>query len=42
MESTIKKIFSNRADEIVHGEFIKYSRGVFNDKYMIEAKKSKG
>ena len=41
MESTIKKIFSKKADEIVHGEFVKYSRGVFNDKYLVEAKKVK-
>jgi len=39
MESFLKKIFSNKKDDEVHNEFIKFSRGVFNNKYVIEAKK---
>jgi len=41
MLSVINKIFSHKIDEEVHGEFIKYSRGVFNNKYLITAKKQK-
>jgi hypothetical protein len=40
MESTIKKIFSGKNDGI-HDDFVKYSKGLFSNKYMIEAKKVK-
>jgi hypothetical protein len=39
--SVIKKIFSNVRDDEVHGDFTKYSRGVFENKYLVEAKKVK-
>ncbi|MBM3232999.1 hypothetical protein FJZ18_02430 [Candidatus Pacearchaeota archaeon] len=41
MESTIYKIFSGKTDESVHAEFIKYSKGIFENKYLLEGKKSK-
>lgn len=41
MESVIKKIFSGNSDEEVHSEFIKFSRGKFENKYLINAKKQK-
>lgn len=41
MESTIKKIFSGKTDAIVHDEFVKFSKGIFSDRYLIEAKKQK-
>jgi len=40
-ESTIKKIFSGKADRQVHDEFVKFSRGIFADKYLVESKKQK-
>ena len=39
MESFIKKIFKNEKDNEVHIELIKFSRGVFNNRYLLEAKK---
>jgi hypothetical protein len=39
--SVINKIFSGLKDEEVHSDFTKYSRGVFDNKYLIEAKKQK-
>jgi hypothetical protein len=39
MESVLKKIFTGKKDEEVHGEFIKYSRGIFLNKYLVDAKK---
>ena len=41
MESVIKKIFSGKADDYVHNEFIKFGKGIFKDRYLIEAKKQK-
>lgn len=41
MESVIKKIFSGNSDENVHGEFIKYSKGIFENKYLLDAKRGK-
>ena len=41
MESVLKKIFSGKIDEEIHSEFIRFSRGVFNNRYLIEAKKQK-
>lgn len=42
MESVLKKIFSGKNDSDVHDEFIKFSRGSFDNRYLIEAKKQKG
>ncbi len=39
--NTIAKIFSGAVDERVHDEFIKFSKGVFNHKYLLEAKRQK-
>jgi len=39
--SVINKIFSGVKDEEVHGDFTKYSRGIFQNKYLVEAKKVK-
>ena len=41
MENTIRKIFSGKIDGSVHDEFVKFGRGNFKDKYLIEAKKQK-
>ena len=41
MENTLKKIFQGKTDNILHGEFIKFSKGSFKDKYLLEAKKQK-
>jgi hypothetical protein len=41
MESAIKKIFSGRTDAEVHSEFVKFSKGVFGGRYLLEAKKQK-
>lgn len=41
MRSVINKIFSGNVDESVHAEFIKYSRGVFENRYLLEGKKQK-
>lgn len=40
--SVIQKIFSGKRDEEIHSDFVKFSKGVFNDKYLVEAKKQKG
>ena len=42
MSSVINKIFSNKIDEEVHCDFVKFGKGVFNDKYLVDAKKQKG
>lgn len=34
-------IFSGKSDENVHSDFIKFSRGVFENRYLIEGKKQK-
>lgn len=39
MKSVIYKIFSGEVDEEVHGEFIKFSRGVFDNRYLVEGKR---
>lgn len=39
MESVIKTIFSGKTSSEAHLEFVKYSRGIFENKYMLEAKK---
>jgi hypothetical protein len=41
MESTIRKIFSGKSDPLIHNEFTKFSKGLFADRYMVEAKKQK-
>ena len=42
MESVIHKIFFDNADNDVHAEFVKFSRGVFDNRYVIEGKKQTG
>ena len=37
----IKKIFDSKFDEEVHQELLKYSKGEFNKKYLLEIKKKK-
>ncbi len=37
----IKKIFEGEFDEEVHSDFLKFSRGDFKDRYLIEVKKQK-
>jgi hypothetical protein len=41
MENAIRKIFSGKADEEVHSDFLKFSRGLFENKYLLEGKKQK-
>jgi hypothetical protein len=41
MKSTLRKIFEKEIDSQVHEEFIKFSKGSFKNKYLIEAKKQK-
>lgn len=41
MNSAIYKIFHNGIDEQVHNEFVKFSKGVFQDRYLVDAKKQK-
>jgi hypothetical protein len=41
MSSVLKKIFQGKTDEEVHSEFIKYGKGEFRDRYVIEGKKQK-
>ena len=41
MSSALKKIFSGENDEEVHNEFIKFGKGVFENRYLLEAKKQK-
>lgn len=39
MKNTIHKIFTGAVDEEVHSEFNKFSRGVFENRYLLEGKK---
>ncbi len=41
MQNTIRKIFSGQIDGGIHSEFVKFSKGVFENRYLIEAKKQK-
>lgn len=41
MENTIKKIFLGKVDDEVHSEFLKFSRGIFDNRYLLESKKQK-
>ena len=38
----MKKIFEGKTGEDIHNEFVKFSRGSFGDRYLVEAKKGKG
>jgi len=42
MDSFIKKIFDKNTDELVHSQFIKFSKGEFPDRAMIRARNTKG
>ena len=39
MKNIINKIFSEQIDEEVHSEFIKFSRGIFENRYLLEGRK---
>ncbi len=39
MSNTIAKIFSKKTDDQVHEEFVKFSRGVFPNRFLIQGKK---
>ncbi len=41
MENVLRNIFSGKTGETVHNEFIKFSRGIFENRYLIYAKKQK-
>ena len=41
MESVMRKIFSGKPDEEVHGEFVKFGKGVYPNRYVVQAKKQK-
>src|SRR3989344_6948269 len=41
MKNVIAKIFSGETDEEVHSDFVKFSRGVFENRYLLEGKKQK-
>jgi len=41
MSNVLKKIFEGVCDEEVHEAFIKFSRGKFNDRYLLEGKAQK-
>lgn len=42
MQNVIHKIFSGKTDEEVHSDFLKFSRGSFANRYLLEGKKQKG
>ena len=42
MDSFIKKIFEKNVDELVHSQFIKFSKGEFENRAMIRGKNTKG
>src|SRR4030042_618300 len=42
MDSFIKKIFNEKIDDLVHFQFIKFSKGTFKGRAMIRAKNSSG
>jgi len=39
MKNVINKIFSGEMDSEVHDDFVKFSRGVFENRYLLEGKK---
>jgi len=41
MQSVIHRIFLGESDEEVHNEFVKYSKGIFENKYLLKGKKQK-
>lgn len=41
MDSVISKIFAGESDNFVHMDFVKFSRGVFPNKYLLEGKRQK-
>lgn len=41
VENVIKKIFAGKADGEVHNDFIKFGKGSFTNRYLIEGKKQK-
>ena len=41
MKSVLKKIFEEDIDQEVHDEFLKFGRGRFENKYLLEGKKQK-
>src|SRR3989344_2837867 len=41
MENAIRKIFFGKIDEEVHSDFLKFSRGVFENRYLLEGKRQK-
>lgn len=41
METTLHSIFLGKTGPTAHDEFIKFSKGEFKDKYLVEAKKQK-
>ena len=36
---TIKKVFDGAVDEHVHADFLKFGRGAYHDKFLLEGKK---
>jgi len=38
---TIKKVFDGVMDESIHADFLKFSKGEFKDRYLVQAKKRK-
>lgn len=41
METTLRSFFMGKTSKTAHDEFIKFSKGEFKDKYLVEAKKQK-
>lgn len=41
MENVVRKIFSGKSDDYVHLDFVKFGKGVFKNRYLLEAKKQK-
>ena len=41
MESILKQIFNGKLEESAHFEFVKYGKGTFTNKYLVEGKKQK-
>ncbi|MEK6819419.1 MAG: hypothetical protein AABY10_05820 [Nanoarchaeota archaeon] len=39
--NVIGKIFANKIDEQVHEDFVKFGRGIYQDRYLLEGKKQK-
>ncbi len=41
MENVILKIFLGKSDDYVHSEFVRFSKGVFENRYLLEGKRHK-